>query len=154
MIIFNNTKIPSRDDIVKEAYTWIGVPYVDGQHSKFGCDCVGLVIGVSKALNYLNQSWKPEYYSPQWHLHGSDELLLETLEYTGCVRKNIDDRLPGDILTFQFQHLSAHAGFFMPKDTVIHSLVHQGVVHHGLRWKWHSQWLKSCWQLPGISNEF
>jgi cell wall-associated NlpC family hydrolase len=153
-MIFNNEIILSRDAVIKEAYTWEHVPYVDGQHSKFGCDCVGFLIGVAKALDYIDRLWKPEYYSPQWHLHGNDEKLLKTLEDIGCKNKPLEDRIPGDIITFQFYSVSAHAGFFMPDDAVIHSLIDRGVVLHGLRGKWKMEWLKGCWHIPGISDAY
>lgn len=153
-MIFNTLKIPSRKTIIEEAYTWEHVPYVDGQHSKYGCDCVGLLVGISKALNFIEQDWKPDYYSPQWHLHSNDEKLLHTLEDTGCIRKNLDERIPGDILTFQFYNVSAHVGLFMPKNTVIHSLIDRGVILHGLRGIWQTHYLKYCWKFPGVTDDY
>lgn len=153
-MIFNNIEIQDRHAIVEEAYTWEHTPYVDGQHSKFGCDCVGLLIGVAKALNYIDGSWKPEYYSPQWHLHNNDEKLLKTLEDIGCKAKCIEDRLPGDIITFQFFNVSAHAGLFMPNNNVIHSLIDRGVIMHGLRGRWRMEWMKYCYKLPGVTDAY
>jgi cell wall-associated NlpC family hydrolase len=53
-----------RDSIVAEARTWLDTPYLhQGRRKGHGVDCLGLVIGVGKALGLLDYDHRA--YSPQ-----------------------------------------------------------------------------------------
>jgi hypothetical protein len=81
--------------IVTETRAWIDTPFHHAAHIRgAGCDCVGLVIGVAKALGYLPSSFQPPVYSAEWHVHRNEELLRATMEASGCVRVPLDARQP------------------------------------------------------------
>jgi NlpC/P60 family putative phage cell wall peptidase len=127
--------VATQEAIVQEALTWRGTPYHHAADLKhIGCDCVGLLIGVAKAVGILDHAWHPGVYSPQWHVHKSQQLLQETMESLGCMPIPIDDRHPGTIVVFQFGRVISHAGILVSRDPdyLVHALLHQGVKHHRL----------------------
>ncbi len=71
-----------RDDtigavILAEASTWIGTPYRhQGSRKGVGCDCLGLVRGVWRAV-YGSEPESPSAYGADWWVRGDDERLLE-----------------------------------------------------------------------------
>ena len=86
----------TRDQIVAEARSWIGVPWRHQGRNRSGVDCVGLAIAVSRALGVLPNHADKVGYSRLPTLY----LLVETAAV--WMRKktgpDFDDRQPGDIV--------------------------------------------------------
>lgn len=142
-----------RERIVQEALTWEHTPFHHHAALKgVGCDCIGLVRGVAMAVGLLDPHYQPAYYSPQWHLHQSDEQLREALERLGCVRRDPALCLPGDCLLFQYGKVCSHAGVVVstaPLRLVHSSMVDKRVVHQALTRDLQQRW-RHTYVLPGV----
>jgi NlpC/P60 family putative phage cell wall peptidase len=125
----------TRESIVTEAMAWRGTPFHHAASLKrVGCDCVGLLIGISKGVGILAPAWKPPVYSREWHVHKNEELLRQTMEKLGCIPVPLDERQPGHILVFQFGRVLSHAGILVSTqpERLVHAVVHESVRYHGL----------------------
>lgn len=112
----------TRDAVVAEALSWIGTPFKHNQHCKrFGCDCIGLIIGVFQSLGCISADWAPPAYSPQWHAHKNEEKLVETALAMGCEETGTDELRLGDILIFKYGRVCSHAGFYVGDDAIVHA---------------------------------
>jgi NlpC/P60 family putative phage cell wall peptidase len=91
---------PISDRALAEARLWLGTPY---QHQAslrgVGCDCLGLVRGVWRALHGAEPEAPPPY-RPDWAELGGGERLAEALERR-LVRLDLAAARPGDVLLFR-----------------------------------------------------
>lgn len=114
-----------RDRIITEARSWIGTPYLHKQRSKgYGVDCVQFLVGVALNVGIISPEEAaavPMNYSPRWHLYQNEEVLEQYIGQYGCVAKNNQAILPGDIMGFRFGRVTAHVGIFLGT-TFIHAL--------------------------------
>lgn len=134
--------------ICAEARTWLGTPYHHLQQAKgLGCDCIGLIIGMARNLGMLPPDFKPWTYSPEWHVHNSQELLRKGLQQYGCTR--IEHAEPGDILLFRFAHAASHSAILMPGDTMIHAVLGKQVREEPCSEKWRAIY-DSAWAFPEV----
>jgi NlpC/P60 family putative phage cell wall peptidase len=97
----------TRAQIVAETRQWLGTPYRHQASLKgVGCDCLGLVRGVWRALFGIEPE-PPPPYSPNW----TEALPQETLAQAAArhlVRIRSDQFEPGDVLLFRWRaHLPA-----------------------------------------------
>lgn len=142
-----------RDAICAEALTWRDTPYHDHAALKgIGCDCVGLLIGVAKAVQILSDAWQPGYYSPQWQLHKNEEQLLQVLTDLGCVQIPLEERVAGTILVFQYGRVCSHTAILVSTapDYVLHAQRDLGrVVHQRLAGDLLER-LRQAYRFPGI----
>ena len=112
----------SREQIVAEARTWVGTPFQHAQSCKgHGADCVGLCIGVFKALGCVAADWYPAPYSQQWHVHKNEELLVDTVAAFGFREIPLEQRRPGDLLFFKFGRVCSHVGLYVGNNEMIHA---------------------------------
>jgi NlpC/P60 family putative phage cell wall peptidase len=92
----------TRDDIVFEARSWIGTPYRHQASLKgVGCDCLGLVRGVWRALHGAEPERVPAY-SPDW----AEAAKLEALAAAATRHMTpvpLDAFAPGDVLLFRWR---------------------------------------------------
>jgi NlpC/P60 family putative phage cell wall peptidase len=111
-----------REQIVAEARAWVGTPY---QHQAslrgVGCDCLGLVRGMWRAL-YISEPEATPAYTPDWAEAGGEEKLA------AAARRHLieiapADAEPGDVLLFRWRpHLPAkHAAILSAPDRMIHA---------------------------------
>lgn len=118
-----------RAAIIKEARGWLGVPYLhQASDWRAGCDCVGLVRGVWRALCGPEPDMMLAY-SPDW----SEARGLETvLEAASNHLQTVADggALPGDVLVFRWRpHLPAkHCGILVTPDRIVHAYQAAGKV--------------------------
>ncbi|MEH0198504.1 NlpC/P60 family protein [Caulobacter sp. CCNWLY153] len=89
-----------RAAVLVEARSWLGTPY---QHQASlrgaGCDCLGLVRGVWRALHGPEREAPPPY-RPDWAELCEGEPLLEGLARTLVAVEPADAR-PGDVVVFR-----------------------------------------------------
>ncbi len=85
--------------VLSEAISWVGTPYRhQGSRKGVGCDCLGLVRGVWKAV-YGMKPEQPGAYAADWAEAGGEDLFLEAAR-RHCREKAISDAAPGDLRLF------------------------------------------------------
>lgn len=90
----------SRDALVAEARSWIGTPYRhQGSIKGVGCDCLGLVRGVWRAV-LGDEPEAPGAYAPGWAEASDGERLLDAVQ-RHCARR--EAIAPGDLLLFRWR---------------------------------------------------
>ncbi|MGE0750257.1 MAG: NlpC/P60 family protein [Variibacter sp.] len=112
----------TRTAIVAEARSWIGTPYRHQASLKgVGCDCLGLVRGVFRAL-YGEEPERVPPYAPDWAEAASDEPLAQAAARHLAV---IDPRRldVGDVLLFRWRAglAAKHAAIVATPGTMIHA---------------------------------
>lgn len=89
-----------------EARTWLGTPYQHQSSLKgVGCDCLGLVRGVWRALHGEEPEPTPPY-RPDWAEVCDEERLLDAAR-RWLVEKPLGQAGPGDVLVFRMTPESA-----------------------------------------------
>jgi NlpC/P60 family putative phage cell wall peptidase len=119
----------SREAVLAEAREWIGTPY---QHQasvkRVGCDCLGLVRGVWRAL-YGEEPEATPAYTPDWaERTGAETLLAAAQNYLRQVA--VVDARPGDVLLFRMDARSPvkHAAILDDEARIIHAYWGRAVV--------------------------
>ncbi|MBY6239757.1 NlpC/P60 family protein [Methylosinus sp. Sm6] len=111
-----------RAEIVAEARRWIGTPY---RHQAslihVGCDCLGLVRGVWRAL-IGPEPEAPPPYTPDW----AEALGVETLAsaaHRHFVAADARWLRPGDVLLFRFREgaPAKHLGIATDSNHMVHA---------------------------------
>jgi len=108
--------------VVEEALCWLGTPYRhQGSRKGVGCDCLGLVIGVWRAI-HGELPELPGPYAPDWAEAGGEERFLAGLR-RHFREKRPDDMVAGDLLLFRWRpHLPAkHAGILVKQNKFVHA---------------------------------
>ena len=117
----------SRRDVLAEAREWIGTPYQHQASAKgAGCDCLGLVRGVWRALYGAEPELAPAY-TPDWAERRDAETLLEAAHRHMRPQNAMQ---PGDVLLFRM-HADApakHAAILDKGDHIIHAYWGRAVV--------------------------
>lgn len=91
-----------RSAIVAEARRWIGTPYRHQATLRgVGCDCLGLVRGVWRAVVGAEPETPPAY-TPNWAVMNSEDLLLDAA-LRHFTRRDSRDVLSGDVLLFRWR---------------------------------------------------
>jgi len=115
----------TRAQVVAEARSWIGTPYVhQGSVKGVGCDCIGLIIGVARCLGMpeataFDQDIRYKGYSRP----PNPRLLVEACdEYLDRVPV-VSDALPGDIALGRIEIEPQHFGILSAVDPayIIHA---------------------------------
>ena len=123
-----------------EARRWIGTPYVH-QASTFraGCDCLGLVRGVWRAL-YGNEAEAVPAYTADWSEATGDERLWRAA-FRLMDSKALDAEAPGDVILFRMRdsgvakHLGI-AGAVGAQPSFVHAYNGHGVIESPLSAPW------------------
>jgi NlpC/P60 family putative phage cell wall peptidase len=143
---------PTRQLIVDEARRWIGTPYLH-QASVFqvGCDCLGLVRGVWRAV-VGPEPEKPGVYSPDWAEAGSAERLLEAGR-RHFKEADMGNWRAGDVLVFRWQaHTAAkHLGVATSPATMIHAHEGASVCEISVSSQWRRK-LAAVFEFPDIRD--
>ena len=140
----------TRAAIVAEAVSWIGTPYRHQASLKgVGCDCLGLVRGVWRAV-YGGEPEEAPAYTPDW----AEALGRETLA-EAAARHMADapmgEALPGDVLLFRWRkNLPAkHAGILVEAGRFVHA--HQGAaVAFAALSPWWRRRVAYAFRFPGV----
>lgn len=119
----------SRRAILAEAREWIGTPYQHQASAKgAGCDCLGLIRGVWRAL-YGQEPEAAPAYTPDWAERAGEETLL------GAARRHLieiafERAAPGDVLLFRMdaQSPAKHAAILDEEARLIHAYWGRAVV--------------------------
>jgi len=144
---------PSADEIIREARSWIGTPYVHQASAKgHGCDCLGLVRGIWRAFNG-NEPQPLPAYSPDWGEVGGRETMLEAANrYFRPV--SIEETQPGDLFVFRWKQMAIakHTGIKTGPTTFIHAWEAAGVVETRLGPQWQKR-IAAAFRFPDFQEQ-
>lgn len=111
---FDNAEAIAR--LKTELDSWIGTPFRHGCGVKqCGTDCIHFVWrSIQSAIPDHPPVVIPEY-SKQWHLHRSEELLLNGVrdQFRGEELEQLEPGRDGDLYLFQFGRTTSHAGILL-----------------------------------------
>lgn len=114
--------IADPERVIAEALRWVGTPYRhQGSRQGVGCDCLGLVRGVWRAL----VGAEPEAigpYAPDWAEAAGDDPLINAAR-RHLVEAADGTPRPGLVLLFRWRpHMAAkHAGIALNGERFIHA---------------------------------
>lgn len=140
----------TKEDIVAETRAWIGTPYQHQASLKgIGCDCLGLVRGVWRAVIGAEPERVPAY-TADW----AEALRCETL--ADAARRNLisvglDEFREGDVLLFRWRtNLPAkHAAIVTARDLMVHA--HDGAAAAEVAIApWWRRRLAYAFRFPGV----
>lgn len=136
--------------IVAEATTWLGTPFRhQGSRKGVGCDCLGMVRGVWRAV-YGTEPELPGPYAMDWNETAAGDPLIEAAR-RHCVEKPVAEMAPGDLLLFRWKpHYAAkHAGILVSADRFIHAYDGNAVVESPLVRQWRAR-IAGVFEFPEI----
>jgi len=140
----------AREAVLAEARSWIGTPYQHQASAKgAGCDCLGLVRGVWRALYGAEPEASPPY-TPDWaERHGAETLLEAARRH--LVETANEEAAPGDVLLFRMDARSPvkHAAILDADGCIIHAYWGRAVVRSRLAPWWRARWA-ATFQFPDI----
>lgn len=139
----------SRAAIVAEARTWLGTPYRHQASARgAGCDCLGLVRGVWRALYGDEPALLPPY-TPDWAERDARDSLHE------AARKHLvatTRPAPGDVLLFRMHDGAPmkHVAILSAPDRILHAYWGRAVVENRLAPFWRARWA-ATFSFPGAN---
>jgi NlpC/P60 family putative phage cell wall peptidase len=113
----------TRTRIVAEARAFIGTPYRHQASLKgAGCDCLGLVRGVWRAL-YASEPEATPAYTPDWAEASGAESLAEAARRHLLELADPRAFAPGDVLLFRYssRYPAKHAAIATAHDLMVHA---------------------------------
>jgi len=141
----------ARSAVLNEARAWIGTPYQHQASAKgAGCDCLGLVRGVWRAVLGPEPEMAPPY-TPDWaERHGAETLLVAARRH--LIEIKLDAAAPGDVLLFRMDARSPakHCAILDEDARIIHAYWGRAVVRSRLAPWWRAR-LAGAFQFPGVS---
>jgi NlpC/P60 family putative phage cell wall peptidase len=143
---------PSRAAIIAEARNWLGTPYRHQASAKgAGCDCLGLVRGIWRALYGAEPESAPAY-TPDWaELRGQETLRDAARRHLREI--DSDEARPGDVLLFRMSASAPmkHAAIISAPDRIIHAYWGRAVVESRMTPFWRAK-LAAAFVFPGVQS--
>lgn len=139
--------------VLAEALGWIGTPYRhQGSRKGVGCDCLGLVLGVWRAV-YGAEPEAVGPYAADWAEAGARERLMDAAR-RHCREKPLTELASGDLLLFRWRaHLPAkHAGIFAGGGRFVHAYEGGAVMLSALVPQWRRR-IAGVFEFPEIDPE-
>ena len=142
----------TRLQIVAEARAWIGTPYRHQASLKgIGCDCLGLVRGVWRAVVGVEPQRAPAY-SRDWAEASGEEMLARAAR-THLVEIEPAQFSPGDVLLFRYRdrYPAKHAAIVSASASMVHA--HDGAaVAEVAMSPWWRRRLAYAFRFPGVTD--
>lgn len=141
----------SRRAILAEAREWLGTPYQHQASAKgAGCDCLGLVRGVWRAV-IGEEPETPPAYTPDWAERAGEETLLAAAR-RHMIEIAIEAARPGDVLLFRMDMLSPakHAAILDDDERLIHAYWARAVVRSRFAPWWRAR-CAAAFSFPGVA---
>jgi NlpC/P60 family putative phage cell wall peptidase len=138
---------------LQEARLWLNTPY---QHQAslrgVGCDCLGLVRGVWRALHGPEPETPPPY-RPDWAELGGRELLREALERR-LIPLTLAAARPGDVLLFRMAPgvPAKHCAIASANERMIHAYWGRACVESWLG-RWWRERLAGAFRFPDTLSQ-
>lgn len=142
----------TRADIVRAARGWIGTPYLhQASREAVGCDCLGLVRGVYRAVHGREPTVVPSY-SPDWGEASGRETLLEAARAV-LVERDVRLIEAGDVIVFRMRRgaVAKHAAVATSAQTMVHAQEGIGTVEVPIS-KWWQRRIAAVFSFPGIED--
>jgi NlpC/P60 family putative phage cell wall peptidase len=142
----------TRQIIVAETRRWIGTPYRhQASLEGVGCDCLGLVRGVWRAVIGQEPELAPPY-APDWAEATGNESLAEAAA-RHLISIPLSDIAPGDVLLFRWRaHMPAkHAALATAPDLMVHAHDGAAVAEVAIA-PWWRRRLAYAFRFPGVTN--
>jgi NlpC/P60 family putative phage cell wall peptidase len=139
----------SRVTIVAEARAWIGTPYRHQASLKgVGCDCLGLVRGVWRAVIGPEPEAVPPY-AAHWAEAGSEALAAAALRHLDVIAH--EAFLPGDVLLFRWRAglTAKHAAIATGAALMVHAHDGAAVAEVAIA-PWWRRRLAFAFRFPGV----
>lgn len=131
--------------LLTEARSWLGVPWVHQGRSRHGVDCVGLLVMVARALGVASHDVAGYARLP----HGGALRALADQHLTPAARPLV----PGQVVLMRFDGEEQHIGLLGDYPgglSLIHAHSRMGkVVEHRLADVW-AQRIMAVYTLPGV----
>ncbi|HEX2217013.1 MAG TPA: peptidase P60 [Xanthobacteraceae bacterium] len=142
----------TRAAIVAEARAWIGTPYRHQASLKgIGCDCLGLVRGVWRAL-YGEEPEAVPPYAPDWAEAASGEPLAEAaLRHLAAIE--CEHFVAGDLRLFRWRRglPAKHAAISTARDRMVHAHDGAAVAEVAIA-PWWRRRLAYAFRFPGVTD--
>ena len=142
----------TRAAIVAEARAWIGTPYRHQASRKgVGCDCLGLIRGVWRAVIGQEPERAPPY-APDWaeasHTEPLAQAALRHLIAVECTAF-----APGDVLLFRWRAglTAKHAAIVTATDKMVHAHDGAAVAEVAIA-PWWRRRLAYAFRFPGVTD--
>lgn len=142
----------TRQHIIAETRTWLGTPYRHQASLKgVGCDCLGLVRGVWRAVIGEEPERAPPY-APDWAEAASGEPLADAAA-RHLIAIDRDTLREGDVILFRWRdNLPAkHAAIVTASDLMVHAHDGASVAEVALA-PWWRRRLAYAFKFPGVSD--
>jgi NlpC/P60 family putative phage cell wall peptidase len=142
----------TRSLIVAEARAWIGTPYRHQASLKgVGCDCLGLVRGVWRAVMGTEPERAPPY-APDWAEAAGRETLAEAAG-RHMTRVPLNEFAPGDVLLFRWraEMPAKHAAIVTASDKMVHAHDGAAVAEVAIA-PWWRRRLAYAFRFPGLTE--
>lgn len=128
-MILRSESQEERQSVIDEAMTWVRAKTPYHNHARVkgsGADCLGLIIEVFERTGLVPHI-DPGYYSPEWHLHHSEELYWQGIlqyakEFTGQRQPKM-----GDVVLVKFGRAFSHGAIVKDWPEVIHAWFNRSV---------------------------
>lgn len=111
-----------RAAIIAEARSWIGTPYLhQGSLKGVGCDCLGLVRGVWRAIYGCEPEAAPPYAADWAEACGGEALAEAATRHLLPLRPHVFE--PGDLILFRWRDglIAKHAAIATPPNSMVHA---------------------------------
>ena len=142
----------ARAAVIREARLWIGTPYRH-QASRLGagCDCLGLVRGIWRALYGAEPEALPPY-TPDWAEVAGEETLRDAA-MRHLVEIDREAARPGDVLLFrpELDGPAKHCAILSKPDRIIHAYWRRSVAETALSGWWQRR-LVAAFAFPPLPN--
>jgi NlpC/P60 family putative phage cell wall peptidase len=142
----------TRSLIVAEARAWIGTPYRHQASLKgVGCDCLGLVRGVWRAVMGTEPERAPPY-APDWAEAAGRETLAEAAG-RHMTMVPLNEFAPGDVLLFRWRAKmpAKHAAIVTASDKMVHAHDGAAVAEVAIA-PWWRRRLAYAFRFPGLTD--
>lgn len=140
-----------RQDIVAEARSWLGTPYVHQASVKgAGADCLGLLRGIWRALYGAEPEAVPNYSMDWSEPQGEERMWAAACRH--LTSKAPEELAPGDVLLFRMRDgsVAKHVSIVSETGAVprfIHAYSGHGVVENALSEPWRRR-VVACFAFP------
>lgn len=142
----------TRDDVVREALSWLKTPYHHLADVKgAGVDCAMLIVSVFKAVGLVPATLDPRPYAPDWHLHQGEEKFLGWLEQYA---DRVEEAQRGDVIVWRFGRSFSHGAIVIGEPgEIVHAYRPAGCVVTGnVRETELAARLSLAWHVRGIQE--